>query len=262
VSTRLPPSVAEPPEDSHAREAGRSSTPLVRARRLSKIYGVRRGLRALDLLVEPGERIGVVGANGAGKSTLIKLLALLLRPTSGSLEIAGADCARAPQAIKKLLGVAFHDSLLYPDLTVAENVRFTARLYAVDHGAERTARLLQQFGIAPLADVRVRALSRGQRQRASLARALVNDPRIVLLDEPDTGLDARSVELLAARLSQSNAEAVVFTTHQPAHAIELATRLLLLEDGRARDLGSARQWTPASLSHLLLAASSNGGLFR
>jgi len=229
---------------------------IVRAAKLTKTFGFRRGLRALDLGVIPGERLAVIGANGAGKSTLVRLLGLLIRPTSGLLEIAGQDASVGPREIRRLLGVALHDGLLYPDLTVAENLGFTARLYAMDRARDRIAALLDRFALSRIAGSRVRHLSRGQRQRVSVARALINDPQLVLLDEPDTGMDAHAFELMCSQLMADPGRTVIFTTHAADHALALATRLLLLDEGRARDLGPTAAWTPAALVELLLVATA------
>ena len=230
---------------------------MVRAGKLTKTFGFRRGLRGLDLSVIPGERVAVIGANGAGKSTLVRLLGLLIRPTSGFLEIAGQDASAGSREIRRLLGVALHDGLLYPDLTVAENVGFTARLYSMDRVRDRTAALLDRFALSRIAGSRVRHLSRGQRQRVSVARALIDDPRLVLLDEPDTGMDAYAFDLMCSQLEADPGRTVIFTTHRADHALALATRLLLLDEGRARDLGPAAGWTPAGLAELLLVASGD-----
>jgi ABC-type multidrug transport system ATPase subunit len=198
--------------------------------------------------------LAVLGPNGSGKTTLIRLLATLLRPTSGQLAICGFDAAQDGQEARRRLGVVLHETLLYPDLTVMENLAFFARLYHVAAAAQRGAALAERFGLDALRDSRVRRLSRGQQQRAALARALLHEPPVLLLDEPDTGLDATAFERLRAELTSETGRTVVLTTHQPAHALTLATHLLLLRDGRARDLGSASDWSAESLQSLIAAA--------
>jgi ABC-type multidrug transport system ATPase subunit len=232
---------------------------VLRARQLSKTFGARHCLRAVDLTVSSGERIAVLGANGAGKSTLIRLLALLLRPTSGRLEIAGRDPRTDASQIRRLLGVAFDESLLYPDLTVAENLHFTARLYGVDGARERVASLLDRFALTRIGQNRVRQLSRGQRQRVSVARALVNDPCLVLLDEPDTALDSAAFELLRSELCADGSRTVIFTSHDTGHALALASRLVLLDGGRANDLGPAAAWTASTLAETQLRSTTADG---
>jgi ABC-type multidrug transport system ATPase subunit len=144
---------------------------------------------------------------------------------------------------------------LYPDLTVVENLRFFARLYRVRTPAIRIASLIERFQLDRLATIRVRNLSRGQRQRTSLARALVHDPRLLLLDEADTGQDIASAELMQTELTSDCSRTIVFATHQPFQALALATRVLMLDAGRLRDLGPAAGITGARLYEALLAAS-------
>lgn len=214
---------------------------------IGKAFGSRRALRPLDLRIEAGERLVVMGPNGSGKTTLLRLLATLLRPTSGRLMICGLDAADDGQDVRQHLGVVMHDTLLYSDLTVAENLSFYGRLYHVAVVDERCKTLCERFGLSKLRDRRVRHLSRGQQQRTALARALMHDPPVLLLDEPDTGLDASAFESLRVELLRDAGRTTVLTTHNAQHALALATRLLLLRDGRASDLGSPARWPAEDL---------------
>jgi ABC-type multidrug transport system ATPase subunit len=219
----------------------------IRAAGIVKRYGHRFALSGLDLLAQKGERIGLLGANGAGKTTLIRILALLTRPDLGSVEICGLQASSHAREIRARVGVCLHDSLLYSDLTVTENIRFFGGLYGVRDLEGMSHRVLERFALLRLAATRVRHLSRGQRQRASLARALVHDPPVLLLDEPDTGQDRASLDRITEELSADAGRTIVFATHQPHYALALATRLALLERGRARDLGMANALTPGDL---------------
>ena len=250
------PLVATAPEEQIEAGAAPAEEQAIVVEGLGKTYGARRAVRALDLSVAHGCRLAVIGPNGAGKSTLVRLLALLTRPTSGRITIVGLDAAREARELRRSFGAVLHDSLLYPDLTVLENLHFAARLYAVSNERARLAHLIDEFALGRLAGSRVRQLSRGQRQRVCLARALVHDPPLLLLDEPDTGLDARSWQRVAQQLCSDPARTVVFTSHDVVHALDLATELLLLRDGRATPLGPAQDWTAAGLAGVLLAAGT------
>jgi ABC-type multidrug transport system ATPase subunit len=207
--------------------------PAILAKGLGKKYARHWALRPIDFSVATGERLAIIGPNGAGKTTLIRVLALLTRASSGALNIGGYDASGDATEIRRLLGVVLHDSMLYPELTAAENLRFACRLYRVGRPAERVARLLEQFELHRLSGTRVRSLSRGQRQRVSIARALVHAPSILLLDEPDTGQDAAAMKLLERTILDENTRTIVFTTHQLGFARALATRVLRLDDGVA-----------------------------
>ena len=232
-----------------------TAPPALFARGLSRAFGARRAVRPLTLSLEAGERLAVIGPNGAGKTTLIRLLATLLRPTSGRLEISGFDAIEEPEEVRRRLGVVLHETLLYPDLTVEENLRFFARLYGLVDVPERVAAICGRLDLAGMARNRVRRLSRGQQQRAALARALLHDPPVLLFDEPDTGLDAASFERLRGELLRDTERTIVFSTHHAGHALALATRVLLLQSGRAADLGSAARWSADDLVRAIAAAA-------
>jgi heme exporter protein A len=183
-------------------------------------------LNDLSLELEPGERLLLLGPNGAGKSTFIRVFAGLMRPTLGKALVAGepARLARAQ------IGVVAHATFLYDELTALENLRFYAELYGVDAPRQRAATLLERVGIAHLADTPVGRLSRGQQQRVAIARALVHDPPLLLLDEPDNGLDVEALDLLRGLLLKG-AHAVVVTTHNLATGLRLGTRAVVLAHG-------------------------------
>jgi heme exporter protein A len=206
---------------------------LLRARRLTKRFGLRTALEPLDLSLDAGEALAVLGPNGAGKSTLLRLLAGLARPTAGSLEIADAAGSRTAQ--RRVVGLVGHASFLYPMLTARENLLLAARLHGVAAPADRAARLLAEERLETLAERPVGALSRGQAQRVAIARALVPDPALLLLDEPWTGLDPRAAERLSERLAalHRGGHTLVVVTHDLARVAGLAGRALVLVRGRA-----------------------------
>ncbi len=214
------------PQDRGAGEAA-----AIDARGLVKFYGTTAALRGCDLTVWQGERVALLGPNGAGKTTLLKVLATLVRPSAGRLRLLGLDALRQPAAVRRHLGVVAHETYLYRDLTATENLRLYGRLYGVGNLPARVEAALAQVGLAGLGTRRVGALSRGQQQRLALARALLHEPTLLLLDEPDTGLDEAGQALLA-RLVREAAPTVVLATHAVERALALADRVIVLAAGR------------------------------
>ncbi|HEU0166215.1 MAG TPA: heme ABC exporter ATP-binding protein CcmA [Chloroflexota bacterium] len=199
---------------------------MIAARGLTKVFGRTPALRRIDFALAPGERLAVLGPNGAGKTTLLRLLAALERPTSGSVLVDGAEARRSRDRI----GFVGHQTLLQPELSALENLAFYGRLYGVAPG--RCTALLSELGLGERAHARTSTLSRGQQQRLAIARALLHDPPVLLLDEPDTGLDADGLHLLETLLA-SGQRTVVFSTHNRPWAAAVATRSLELDGGRA-----------------------------
>lgn len=215
-------------------ETGAASGLGIEARGLRLSYGDRQVLRGLDLSVAPGEWVAVVGPNGCGKTTLLRVLAGLQRPDGGSVQIGRADAWRSlGRSTRGLMGVAAHQSLLYAELSVIENLRLFADLYDVHTPDARIPIALHRFGLGSYARTRVAALSRGLIQRLTLARATIHEPPILLLDEPDTGLDVDAQSRLKQMLcdDRGRSQTVVLTTHDLAQAVLLADRLELLHRG-------------------------------
>lgn len=208
--------------------------PLVEARGLTRRYGPVRALSGVDLTLRRGEVLLVLGPNGAGKSTLLRSLAGLLRPTRGSIAIDGRLLTRDDPDARRPIGLLSHQSLLYDELTLMENLLLAATLYGLPDARTRARAALAAQGLEHRADDRPRSLSRGMQQRAAIARALLHDPALLLLDEPFTGLDAvagdRLRELL--RVHCTAGRGMVIVTHHAAEAWELATRVSVLRDGR------------------------------
>ena len=204
---------------------------MIAAHNLTKTFGRVSALRALDLDIARGETVALLGANGAGKTTLLRILATLDKPTAGQLRIAGLDALRQPQRLRAQLGLVAHQTYLHPELTVSEELRFYGRLYGLGGLEERIAELLRRFGLAARTGPRVAALSRGQQQRLAIARALLHDPAVLLLDEPDTGLDAEGLAALEDVLRAGD-RTVVFSTHNRTWAAAVAGRTLTLSGGR------------------------------
>jgi heme exporter protein A len=209
---------------------------LLEAQGLQRSFGRVRILQGLDLSVSPGEALAVLGPNGAGKSTLLRLLAGLLRPDRGEIRVLGQLLTGGNPAVRGSIGLLSHQSLLYDDLTLLENLAFTARLYDHPRPREAAASALEAAGLTDRSAVLPRRLSRGLLQRAALARALLHGPRLILLDEPFTALDPSAAERLRsdleARLQQG--AGLIFVTHHLEEVWQLASRVAVLVQGRWR----------------------------
>lgn len=192
----------------------------------------RQILKAVDLVIAPGEIVALTGDNGAGKTTLLRCLAGLTQPNSGAVYWQGRPAARWG-AGRAIVGLTTHESSLYPYLTARENLVFAARMHGLAQPAERASTWLEDAALLPFADQQAAALSKGTRQRLALARALIHEPAIVLLDEPFTGLDARSLNWLTEllRTYRRQGRAVCFSTHDLSTAHALADRAIRLERG-------------------------------
>jgi len=191
-------------------------------------------LRDIDLTLAQSEALAVAGPNGAGKTTLLRLLAGLMRPTSGEVRVLGRPLTRGEGKVRRALGLVSHQSLLYDDLTLLENLMFAATLYGLERPREASLAALESAGLANRADESPRRLSRGLTQRAAIARALLHQPRVLLLDEPFTALDAASAERLREELRRRLAEGlgVVIVTHHLSEVWTVANRVAVLVDGR------------------------------
>jgi ABC-type multidrug transport system ATPase subunit len=211
-----------------------ADAPLVEARGLTRRYGAVRALNGVDLLLQRGEVLLVLGPNGAGKSTLLRSLAGLLRPTAGEVRIDGRLLSRDDPGARRPIGLLSHQSLLYDELTLLENLVLAGTLYDLPDRRERARAALAAQGLGHRADDRPRSLSRGMLQRAAIARALLHDPALLLLDEPFTGLDAVAGDRLRDLLLEhcTGGRAMVIVTHHASEAWDLATRVGVLQQGR------------------------------
>ena len=205
--------------------------PIFEAERVTRRYREVPVVDEVSLTVDAGESVCLLGPNGAGKTTLIRIAGTLVRPSSGILRFRGVELKDATPAARGWIGFASHHSLLYPELTVAENLRFHERLHGVrtDLGA-----LLERHGLSAVADVPARHLSRGTAQRATLARALLREPDLLLLDEPFTGLDGSARDRLIALVlsARKRGAAVLAATHEVDLGLELADRAVVLRRGQ------------------------------
>ncbi len=203
----------------------------VRFEEVTKHYGPAIALDGIDLRLGAGEHVLLAGANGAGKSTLLRLLTGLTGPSTGRVFINDEDPRRSPFA-RQQIGLLSHQVLLYEELTALENLQFFAQLYGLDIDVQQR---LQQAGLAAQAGLAVGGFSRGMKQRLALARATLHDPKLLLLDEPFTGLDRQAASQLGVQLTQrakTPGTMSVLVTHNVPEAAHIATRVVLLRRGR------------------------------
>lgn len=207
---------------------------MIETRGLTKTFGPRTALAGVDLSVDAREFVALVGPNGAGKTTLLRILANLARPTSGSVQIGGLDLAAPSEAARRQIGFLSHRTLLYNDLTAEQNLRFYAQMYDIDPASPRIRRVLERVGLGLRKGDLVQTFSRGMRQRLSVARAVLHEPQVLLLDEPYTGLDPQAVDMVRSLLTELTGagSTVLLTTHRLGHALTAGQRILVLHHGR------------------------------
>jgi ABC-2 type transport system ATP-binding protein len=211
-------------------------TATIEAAGLRKRFGKTVALDGLDLVAEPGQVLAVLGPNGAGKTTFVRTVATLIRPDAGELRVAGHDVRREPQAVRRTIGLAGQYAAVEPAMTGRENLQMVARLFGQDARTARasSARVLEQLGLAGAADRLARTYSGGMRRKLDLGASLVGAPRLLLLDEPTTGLDPRSrIELWdAIRALVERGTDVLLTTQYLDEADHLASRIVIVDHGR------------------------------
>lgn len=222
-------------------------SPAIFVEGLTKSFGGAPVLHDLSLQVAWGEFLVLFGANGSGKTTLIRTLATLSRPDSGRIHVAGRDLRRDPSSVRRLIGVVTHQPLLYDDLTGYENLRFYGRMFDVQDLETRIYHVAGQMGVQGLLHKRVRTLSHGMQKRLSLARAVLHQPPILLLDEPETGLDQEALGLLDALLASEGdtPRTILMTTHNLDRGLGLGDRVAILAKGRIAYQESRRNLDPA-----------------
>jgi ABC-type multidrug transport system ATPase subunit len=197
-------------------------------------FGGRAVLKCVDFSARPGEVVCLCGLNGAGKSTMLRIVCGLLQPDAGAVRLCGLDPSASPEAAAGAIGLISHKSMVYPDLTVMENMVFFAELYGLRNPRARAQELLEAFELSNFRREMTAVLSRGMLQRLSIARALVNRPAVLLADEPFTGLDLRASGGLVLELGRFSAGGgtVLMTTHELGPAVECCGRVAVLDGGR------------------------------
>lgn len=205
---------------------------------IARRFGQRWILRGIDLRVEPGEVLALTGRNGSGKTTLLRIIATLLRPTRGTARVFGFDTVREPGGIREVVGLLGHNTALYEDLTAAENLVFSQRMVGRKPAAGVIAAALEQVGLGPVRNERVRGFSAGMRRRLGLSRLLLRPPQLLLLDEPYASFDQDGIDVVnefAAGVAREGG-VVILSTHDMARAVEIMTRRVHIADGRITEV--------------------------
>jgi heme ABC exporter ATP-binding subunit CcmA len=229
--------------------------------RLIKRFESRPVLRGVSFALAAGKTLALFGANGAGKTTLLRVLATLTKPTAGTVLVEGRDTAYEAEDVRRLIGYVGHQPHVYPELTARENLHFFARMYGLRDGPERTERLLTRMALRAKGNDRARTLSRGQTQRLALARGILTDPVVLLLDEPDTGLDEEATALLAELVDERREVGftTLLTTHSVERGLALADEVIVLGGGRVLYEGSAQA---VDVAHVRTLYRQHGGAGR
>ena len=205
----------------------------IETKKLTKVFGDRKALDKVSIEVPEGAFLSIFGPNGAGKTTLVRTLATLSRATSGTALVAGFDAKEEPDKVREHIGLISHNPMLYPDLTAMENLMFTAQLYGVVNAEERVRELLRAVELDHRRFDVVRTFSRGMTQRLSIARALMNDPDVVFLDEPYAGLDPHAVEIFDGLIEQlRDGRTFIMVSHDFQKGFDVCTHALVLARGR------------------------------
>jgi heme exporter protein A len=207
---------------------------------LSRHYGRRKALSKVTFTCASGDIVGLLGPNGAGKSTLLAILGTLLAPSEGRVQYGTVTADAGGASLRARIGMLGHDLFLYPELTAHENLTFFGRMYGVADAPARAQRALERAGLGERAHDAVSGFSRGMRQRVALERALLHQPRLLLLDEPFTGLDQASTSALVGRLREEQARGVltILATHDLDVVDGLLTRELFLRNGRVMEVSA------------------------
>ena len=221
---------------------------MIRVDGLRKSFGKKgdvQAVRDVALLAPDGEITGLLGPNGAGKTTLLRMLATLILPDAGTASIDGLDVVRDRYAVREGIGVLSDARGLYPRLTARENIRYYGALHGMAGAAleARIEQLIGTLGLTSIADRRAQGFSQGEKMKVAIARALVHDPRTILLDEPTNGLDIMSVRALRAQLRDLRAEGkcILFSSHVMQEVAALCDRIVILGQGRVVASGTAAE---------------------
>lgn len=222
-----------------------------------KRFGRKRVLGGVNLTVEQGQVMALLGANGAGKSTLMRIISGLAKPDRGDVVLGGVSLRKAGHELRRYIGLVSHGPLLYDNLSALDNLRFFARLYDIQAPDVRIESVLHAVDLWPRRRDPVRTYSRGMIQRLAIARAILHDPPVLLLDEPDTGLDPTSAEKLAGLIRSFGADnrAILLTTHNLERARTWADSVSFLEDGKIAFQEAASDLSEADLRRLILEPS-------
>lgn len=210
---------------------------MIEIKKLTKQADNKLILHGVDLSIHKGETVGILGPNGAGKSTLLKVLASLIKPTSGMIKINGLDLKKDSLEIKKLLGYLPHSSLLYDHYSPLENLVFFGNIYGVKNVEQKAAELVKEVGLSFFLNEPVKNFSRGMIQRIAIARAIIHEPEVLLLDEPHTGLDQGAIAILNNVIlsMKEKGTTTLMVTHDFKQAAEICDRIVIVKNGKIVD---------------------------
>ncbi|ATY86171.1 ABC transporter ATP-binding protein [Kyrpidia spormannii] len=243
---------------------------MIELRSVTKRFKQVTALHDVSFDVQRGEVVGLIGENGAGKTTTLRLIATVLRPTAGSIRVAGLDTVRHPREVRRKVGLLFGgETGLYDRLTARENIAYFGRLFGLDDGEihRRTEALAERFAMTEYLDRRVGGFSKGMRQKTVIARSLIHQPEVVLLDEPTSGLDITSAAAIRQLIRdfQKEGRTVIFSSHISGEVERLCDRVLILRRGGLEFAGSIAELYRRTGTEDLDAAfvrAAEGGLGR
>ncbi len=240
---------------------------MIEARQLTRRYGMKTAVDRLDLQVKPGELFALLGVNGAGKTTTIRMLSCLSVPTSGEAFVGGFSCTKEADRVKQLIGISPQDTAVADNLSVRENLEFMASLYGFDpeKKQEHVRRMIEDFRMQEVEDQRAKTLSGGWKRRLSIAMALINDPKVLFLDEPTLGLDVlarrelwRVIEELKGKMT------ILLTTHYMEEAEQLSDRIAVMIAGQIVACGTLQELLDSTgekdLEDAFVAIAEKGGV--
>lgn len=211
-----------------------TNTLVIEIKGLTKSFGNHLALGGIDLTIEMGETLAIFGPNGAGKTTLIKILASIMKPTAGEIYINSHNLNHNAEAIRSQIGIVCHQTFLYSNLTAYENLLFYSRMYDVTDVKQRISKVVSMVGMKTRLHDRIGTLSRGMQQRLSIARCLLHKPPIILLDEPETGLDQQAISMLwkALREDGTKKRTIILTSHSLERGLDVCDNLIILNKGQ------------------------------
>lgn len=219
---------------------------MIEVQQVTKQFGAFTALEDVSFRVEAGEVYGLLGENGAGKTTMMRMMATILRPTSGNIEVAGFSVIKEPNEVRRRIGILFGGDVgLYSRLTARENIAYFGSMYGMDQTAieQRIKRLSQMLEMDSFLDRRVGPFSRGMKQKVAIARTLVHDPQVILLDEPTTGLDVTAATMFRQMIGtlQEEGKTILFSSHNMGEIDKLCKRIALIHKGRLQYAGTLQK---------------------
>ena len=209
---------------------------MIDVRHITKIYGEQRALDDVSFKIESGEIVGLLGPNGAGKSTLMKIITCFIPPTEGDVDVEGFNIFDQPTEVRRNIGYLPEHNPLYLDMYVREFLNFAAGIYKLPNAKEQTEKMIELTGLTPEANKKIGALSKGYRQRVGLAQALIHEPKVLILDEPTTGLDPNQLEEIRALIRKvGKTKIVLLSTHIMQEVEAMCTRAIIINHGKIVD---------------------------